>query len=176
MKMDKDIAEDPTSSSDRPASGFTNQIPPGMLGLLVLLCAPGGIWLSISGGRRRKIVGLLLTVAAVSLSCVTIINFDMSTTTKLDQIEYLVPIDADTIESADATFRLTGQPVTTVLDATAIIPAGTIPTSLFGEEVETIEAREETCLIEIVSNATVEIYPDGLITDFDMFSQGALFD
>jgi hypothetical protein len=171
MKMDMDIAEDPTSSSGRPASGLTNPTPLGMLGLLALLCAPGGIWLSISGGRRRKIVGLLLTVAAVSLSCV-VTNFDISTHTKLDQIEYLAPIDAETIEPAGATFRLTGQPITTVLDLTFFVSPITMP-SLSGEEGETTEAREESCQIEIVSNATVEIYPDGHITGYDMFIQGA---
>jgi hypothetical protein len=175
MKMEMDIAEDPTSSSDRPVSGLTNQNPPGMLGLLALLCAPAGIWLSVSNCRRRKIVGLLLTVAVVSLSCV-VLNYDVSTTTKLEQIEYLVPIDAETIESADASFRLTGQPVTTVIDVTFYVSPIEIPSLFSEEEAEPTVAREVSCLIESVSNATVEIYPDGLITDFDMFTVGVPVD
>lgn len=129
----------------------------------------------MGANRRRKIVGLLLTVAVVSLSCV-VLNYDVSTTTKLEQIEYLVPIDAETIESADAAFRLTGQPVTTVIDVTFYVSPVEIPSLFSEEEAEPTVAREVSCLIESVSNATVEIYPDGLITDFDMFTVGVPVD
>lgn len=129
----------------------------GLLGLAL----PAG-W-RLGRGRsaaQRRLPLLLALLALPSLACfLTEIVFQ--TQTQLDKLEHVVPLDQPLEIDAEPIFRLSGGQTTTTLTLTILLPA----------DDEEQEPREVTCPIEIVTDASIGIYHDGIFRDYNMFEE-----
>jgi hypothetical protein len=130
-----------------------------------LLILPGGAMIVVSKGHpRRKIILAILVMAFVSMACVESLKWNV--TARLNQIEYLLPYEVNPSETTDQPiFRLSGAPVKTVLALDLIEPEIKVD----GEVIR--PAEKKSCLMEVMTESVVEIYPDGFITGYDMLKE-----
>lgn len=167
MDLKMRAAEGQSSLPGWLAASYSSTPPPAFgLGLLIL-ALPGGLWLSAAGkSPRRRLLGLGLVLALVSLACIK--SLDMTTSARLNRIEYLIPIGKPPAKASidTPTFRLTGAPVSTVIDVTLVIPEDNF---LPGNSRHK-KGDELTCKFEIITESVIKIYPDGIISGVDFFN------
>jgi hypothetical protein len=134
----------------------------GALGLAL----PAGWRLGRGRSTAQRGLPILLALLVLpSLACfVTEVVFQ--TQTQLDKLEYVVPLDQPLEIDAEPIFRLSGGRTTTTLSLTILFPAAD----------EESEPREVTCPIEIVTDATIGIYHDGIFRDYNMFDEFGDYD
>jgi hypothetical protein len=157
----------PTEASlpGTPVSQSKDGFPTHLAGLFVLVIPASAFFCLSARNPRLRITGLMLALMLVSMACI-LQSLSYTTRVQLDRIEYLLPYNSPPSEVTDqAIFRLTGAPVTTVINFKIIIPAITE-----GGEVKS-EAQEKNCRLDIVTESVVEIFPDGFITGYDLIAE-----